>query len=138
MDGSSTYHDARVCTQEKRTHHRLQCHHMDAFRHARLQTSPDEIKNALTRQKHNLYSLWLTINNPRQRRLILCLHTNRPFVRWRHVTTTSRILQGFAFLCKLRLFFYLNLTGITKFKYERKSQMKLFLVVKHFIHFHSK
>ena len=35
----------------------------------------------------------------------------------RHFTTTTRILQGFAFLCKL------NLTGITKFKYETKTVM---------------
>ena len=25
---------------------------------------------------------------------------HRPFARWRHFTTTTRILQGFAFLCK--------------------------------------
>ena len=30
--------------------------------------------------------------------------------------------EGFAFLCKLELFCYLNLTGATKFKYERKSE----------------
>ena len=32
-------------------------------------------------------------------------YTNRPFARWRHFTTTTRILQGIAFLCKLRLLF---------------------------------
>ena len=30
--------------------------------------------------------------------------------------------EGFALLCKLELFCYLNLTGATKFKYERKSE----------------
>ena len=30
---------------------------------------------------------------------------NRPFARWRHFTTTTRILQGIAFLSKLRLLF---------------------------------
>ena len=35
-------------------------------------------------------------------------------------TTTTRILQGFPFLCKLRLF-HLNLAGITKFKDEKKN-----------------
>ena len=30
---------------------------------------------------------------------------NRPFARWRHFTTTTRILQDFAFLCKLGLLF---------------------------------
>ena len=30
--------------------------------------------------------------------------------------------EGFAFFCKLELFCYLNLTGATKFKYERKSE----------------
>ena len=30
--------------------------------------------------------------------------------------------EGFAFLCKLELFCYLNLTGATKFKYVRKSE----------------
>ena len=40
---------------------------------------------------------------------------NETIGRWRHFTTTTRILQGFAFLCKLVL------AGITKFKYERKN-----------------
>ena len=35
--------------------------------------------------------------------------------------TTTRSLQGFAFLCKLGLFFF-KLAGITKFKYERKNE----------------
>ena len=34
-------------------------------------------------------------------------------------TTATRILKGFPFLCKLR---HLNLSGITKFKYEKKSE----------------
>ena len=46
---------------------------------------------------------------------------NRPFARWRHFTTTTRILQDFVFLCKLGLF-YLNLAGITEFKYERNNE----------------
>ena len=46
---------------------------------------------------------------------------NRPFARWHHFTTTTRILQGFAFLCKVgRLSF--KPPGITKFKYERKNE----------------
>ena len=36
-------------------------------------------------------------------------------------TTSTWILQGFALLCKLRLF-YLNLAGIDKSKYERKNE----------------
>ena len=36
-------------------------------------------------------------------------------------TPSTRILQGFAFLCKLGLF-YLNLAGIDKSKYERKNE----------------
>ena len=46
---------------------------------------------------------------------------NRPFALWHHFTTTTRILQGFAFLCKLgRLLFKphwdynLNMKGKTK------------------------
>ena len=31
---------------------------------------------------------------------------NRPLARWRHFTTTTRILQGFAFLCKLGLLLF--------------------------------
>ena len=46
---------------------------------------------------------------------------NRPFARWHQFTTTTRILPGFAFLCKLRLLL-LNPNGITKFKYERKNE----------------
>ena len=30
---------------------------------------------------------------------------NRPFARWRHFATTTRTLQGFAFLCKYGLLF---------------------------------
>ena len=37
---------------------------------------------------------------------------------------TTRILQGIALLCKLRLFFYENLTGTTKFlKIGKKKRM---------------
>ena len=32
--------------------------------------------------------------------------TNRPFASWRHFTTTTRILQGFAFLGKLGLLLF--------------------------------
>ena len=42
------------------------------------------------------------------------------FTRWRHFTTTTRIVQGFAFLCKLEPFL-LKPHWITKFKYERKN-----------------
>ena len=34
------------------------------------------------------------------------LLAHRPFARWRHFTTTTRILQSFAFLCKLRLLLF--------------------------------
>ena len=36
---------------------------------------------------------------------------------WRHFTTMTRVLLGFAFLCKSG-----NLTAATKFKYEKKEQ----------------
>ena len=45
---------------------------------------------------------------------------NRPLARWRHFTTTTRILRGLAFLCKLGDW-HLILAGITKFKYKRKT-----------------
>ena len=38
-------------------------------------------------------------------------------------TNTTRILQDFSFLCKLGLLLSNGLTGITKFKYERKNKM---------------
>ena len=44
------------------------------------------------------------------------------FTRWRHFTTKTRILQGFAFLCKLELLL-LTPHWNTKFKYERKNGM---------------
>ena len=47
--------------------------------------------------------------------------SNRPFALRHHFTITTRILQDFAFLCKWGLC-YSNLTGITKFKYERKNE----------------
>ena len=58
---------------------------------------------------------------------------NRAFTRWRHLTTTSRILEGFAFLWKLGASLSLRragrrepwergCAGITKFKYERKNE----------------
>ena len=34
------------------------------------------------------------------------LASNRPLARWRHFTTTTRIAQGFAFLCKLGLLLF--------------------------------
>ena len=34
------------------------------------------------------------------------LASNSPFAWWRHFTTTTGILQGFAFLCKLRLLLF--------------------------------
>ena len=54
---------------------------------------------------------------------------NRPFARWRHFTTTTRVLQGFAFVGKLG-FCYLNLTGITKFKLKKETKRILVLVVR--------
>ena len=32
--------------------------------------------------------------------------SNRPLARWPHFTTTTRILQGFAVLCKLGLLLF--------------------------------
>ena len=49
------------------------------------------------------------------------VENNRPFAWWRHFTTMTRILQSFAFLWKLGLC-YLNLTGATKVKYEKKTE----------------
>ena len=45
--------------------------------------------------------------------------SNRPFAvsNKRHFTTMTKILEGFASLCK-----YLNLTGATKLKYEKKNE----------------
>ena len=47
--------------------------------------------------------------------------SNRPFALWHHFTTTTRILQGFGFLCKLGLLLFkphikqnLNMKGKTK------------------------
>ena len=45
-----------------------------------------------------------------------------PFARWRHFTSTTRILQGFAFLGKLGLFCS-KLIGITKFNNERENEV---------------
>jgi len=48
---------------------------------------------------------------------------NRPFAWWRHFTTMTRILQGFAFLCKLGLLLFkphLNMKRKTK---SRSSKM---------------
>ena len=51
------------------------------------------------------------------------VYSNKPFARWHHFTTTTRILQGFANISCANLgFCYLNLTGITKFEYERKDE----------------
>ena len=49
------------------------------------------------------------------------IRTNRPFALWHHFTTTTRILQGFAFLCKLRLLLFKPHWDY-KFKYERKNE----------------
>jgi len=46
---------------------------------------------------------------------------NCPFARWRRFTTATRMLQGFAFLCKLGLLLF-NPRRISKFKYERKNE----------------
>ena len=31
---------------------------------------------------------------------------NKTFAKWRHISTKTRILQGFAFLCKLELLLF--------------------------------
>ena len=36
--------------------------------------------------------------------------------------STTKILQGIAFLCKLDLLLLINLAGATKFEYERKNE----------------
>ena len=46
---------------------------------------------------------------------------NGPFARWHHATTTIRILQGIAFLCKLGILLFKPRWDFTKFKYERKD-----------------
>ena len=38
--------------------------------------------------------------------LTISVWTNRPFALWHHFTTTTRILQGFGFMCKLRLLLF--------------------------------
>ena len=52
---------------------------------------------------------------------------NRPFGRWRHFTTTTRILQDF-FLLQIRPFFYINLAEITEFN-KRKGKTKRILII---------
>ena len=49
------------------------------------------------------------------------VQNNGPFAWWRHFTTMTRILESFAFFWKLALC-YLNLTGATKVKYEKKTE----------------
>ena len=48
---------------------------------------------------------------------------NRTIARWRHFTTTTRIIEFLVFLCKLRLLFFLVLSGIDKFKQQSKTEM---------------
>ena len=45
----------------------------------------------------------------------------RPFAKQHNFTTTTRVVQGTAFSCKKGPL-YLNLTEITKFKYEKNSE----------------
>ena len=46
-------------------------------------------------RKFHLYKLLLPLNIMKWNDT-----DNRPFARWRHFTTTTRIPQGFAFMCK--------------------------------------
>lgn len=48
--------------------------------------------------------------------------SNIPFARWHHFNSTPRIHHRVAFLYKLGSC-YLNLSGQTKFKHERKYEM---------------
>ena len=49
--------------------------------------------------------------------------SNRPFALWHHFTITTRILQGFAFLCKWGLLLFKpHWDSWTKFKYERRNE----------------
>ena len=59
--------------------------------------------------RRRIYLLTTTTNHSviRQKRSFIKTASinvkKRPFARWRYFTTTTRILQGFAFLCKLGL-----------------------------------
>ena len=57
-----------------------------------LSRVPD--KTAMLRRLCNNRSLWRILSS------------NRTIARWRHVTTTTRILEFVVFLCKLRLLFF--------------------------------
>ena len=63
--------------------------------------------------------------------VILCSTLyNRPFARWRHFTSITRILQGFAFLCKLGLFLIQNSLGLSNLTMKEETKWILLLVVK--------
>ena len=48
---------------------------------------------------------------------------NRPSAWWRHFTTMTRFLQGFAFLCKLELLLFIKSSlGLPNFKSERQNE----------------
>ena len=91
----------------------------------KLGTAENCPKKSDARAKLNLLLFCWSRQHRRRPLCLSCLLTrfaalnrrNRPFARWRHFTTTTRILHGFAFLCK-----HLNLAEITKYKYERKDE----------------
>ena len=55
---------------------------------------------------------------------------NGPFAWWRHFTTMTRILQGFAFLCKLGLLLFKTSQGLPNLNMKRKPKRILVVVVK--------
>ena len=68
-------------------------------------------KKMIYRQKSRARLASGTGNPGWSRKQFICyeatrIRTNRPFAPWHHFTTTTRILQGFAFLCKLRLLLF--------------------------------
>ena len=60
------------------------------------------LNNSTVKSAVNEFVNTETYTNTTVQQVAVC---NRPFARWRHFTTTTRILQGIAFLCKLRLLF---------------------------------
>ena len=55
---------------------------------------------------------------------------NRPFAWWRHFTTMTRILQGFAFLCKLGFLLFKPHWDYQILNMKRKTKRILVVVVK--------
>ena len=68
-------------------------------------------------------------NNSDHAKLLEVRLIYRSFTRWRHFTTSTRILQGIAFLCKLRLLLSKPHWGyqILKEKYDKKKEKDSFL-----------